>query len=245
MRTIGARTRGHSHRVLLAILALALLAAVLFAGASPALGRRPGRPTGAAPKGTITQVRPTFAWSKAAHATSYEVRVYRGRTQLLRKTGVAKLSWKSSKSLPRNVALSWKVRGKSGRRIGAWSRSLRFKVGAPQVATALLGSWTYEGDVLVDHFRFRADGSYTRVMVGNGDFIKGGITQSGTHSDTATTILFTNRLETWLPDPDDPSHIPAYDNRPLVDIQDTYRFEDAGATLVITEDGSDTYYAKN
>jgi hypothetical protein len=239
------RAAGARCRHLLAALALALLATVLLAAAAPAFGAAPGRPKGRAPKGNITQVKPTFAWTKAARAKKYEVRVYKGRTQVLRKTGLAKLSWKSSKALPRDAALTWKVRGSSGRKTGAWSRTLKFKIVKPQVVGALLGGWTYEGSVLVDHYTFRADGSYTRVMVGNGDFIKGGITESGTHADTATTILFTNRLETWMPDPDDPSHIPPYENKPLDNLMDSYRIEDGGQTLVLVEDGIDTYYEKN
>lgn len=105
---------------------VAVLAILLLAGA--ALAASPGKPTAKAPTGTVTTSTPTFKWSKAAHATKYEVRVYNDSKQLLKKTGLTKLSWKSSKSLPRNVDLMWKVRAANASGSGAWSKSLSFKV---------------------------------------------------------------------------------------------------------------------
>ncbi len=105
---------------------VAVLAILLLAGA--ALAASPGKPTAKSPTGTVTTATPTFKWSKAARATKYEVRVYRGNKQLLKKTGLTKLTWKSSKSLTRNVDLTWKVRAANASGSGAWSKSLAFKV---------------------------------------------------------------------------------------------------------------------
>jgi Protein of unknown function (DUF1566) len=104
---------------------MALLLALLLAGT--ALAATPGKPTAKAPTGTISTTKPTFKWSKAAHATSYEIRAYQGTTLLVKKTGIATLSWKSSKALPRNVDLTWKVRARNAA-AGAWSTSVGFKV---------------------------------------------------------------------------------------------------------------------
>ena len=105
---------------------MALLAALLLAGT--ALAATPAKPTAKAPTGTISTAKPTFKWSKAARATKYEVRVNNGSKQVLKKTGITKLSWKSSTALPKNVGLTWKVRGRDAAGNGAWSKSLTFKV---------------------------------------------------------------------------------------------------------------------
>jgi len=105
---------------------VAILAVLLLAGA--ALAASPGKPTAKAPTGTISTAKPTFKWTAAARATKYEVRVYKGSKQVLKKTGLTKLSWKSSISLPRNVDLTWKVRAGNASGSGAWSKSLAFKV---------------------------------------------------------------------------------------------------------------------
>jgi hypothetical protein len=122
-------------RVLLGILLIALLLAALgavaAATADQASGRglaRPGRPAAKSPSGTIESAKPLFAWSKAARATRYEVRVYRSGTLLLTKTGIAKLSWRCDAALDKNVAFTWKVRARNARGNGAWSASRRFKV---------------------------------------------------------------------------------------------------------------------
>ena len=103
-----------------------LFVAVLLAGT--ALAATPAKPTTKSPTGTISSATPTFKWSKAAGATKYEVRVYNGSKQLVKKTGIKKLSWKSGTTLPRNVALTWKVRAANAGGSGAWSTSLSFKV---------------------------------------------------------------------------------------------------------------------
>jgi hypothetical protein len=111
--------------VLLALVVLCgLVGALAPAGASAALGK----PTAKAPTGTIASATPTFTWSKVNGATKYEVRVYSGSTQVLKKTGVTKASWKSTTSLPKNVDLTWKVRAGKASATGAWSASLSFKV---------------------------------------------------------------------------------------------------------------------
>jgi len=127
-RSSGCRT-SRLRRVPLAAALLALLVlCCLFGAAASAGAATPGKPTAKAPKGTITTTRPTFKWSKAARATRYEVRVYKGTKLLLKKTGIDRLSWKSSEALPKNVGLSWKVRAGNAGGNGAWSESLKFKI---------------------------------------------------------------------------------------------------------------------
>jgi hypothetical protein len=113
-------------RALTTTVVLALLAALLLAGT--ALAATPGKPTAKTPKGAITTSTPTFKWSKAAGAVKYELRTYKGSKLLLKKTGLTKLSWKSSKALPKNVNLTWKVRASNASGNGAWSKRLTFKV---------------------------------------------------------------------------------------------------------------------
>jgi hypothetical protein len=48
------------------------------------------------------------------------VRIYQSSKLLLKKTGLKKLSWKSSKALPMYVGLTWKARGIKGRHTSAW-----------------------------------------------------------------------------------------------------------------------------
>ena len=126
MRTTRRRAQGRSLRALTMTLVLALLAALLLAGT--ALAATPGKPTAKAPKGAIITTRPTFKWSRAARATKYEVRAYKGSKLLLKKAGITRLSWKSSEALPKYVSLTWKVRARNAGGNGAWSKSLRFKI---------------------------------------------------------------------------------------------------------------------
>jgi hypothetical protein len=91
---------------------------------------RPGRPTAKTPTGTISTANPTFKWGKAARATRYEVRVYEGKALVLKKTGLRKVSWTSSKALPRDISLSWKVRARNGAGSGIWSKSRKFETSA-------------------------------------------------------------------------------------------------------------------
>jgi len=125
-------------------LAAALLVLLAFCGllggaASARAAAAPGTPTAKAPNGTTASATPTFTWSKAKGAATYEVRVYQGSKQLLRQTGITTLSWLSSKALTKNLALTWKVRASSGKRSGAWSKSLSFKVVVLQIGDAYQG----------------------------------------------------------------------------------------------------------
>jgi len=88
----------------------------------------PGRPTAKAPKGLISSRTPTFKWTAAAGAATYEVRVYKGSTLLKKKTGITKTSWRCTKRLPRMVWLTWKVRASNAAGAGPWSAKPRFKV---------------------------------------------------------------------------------------------------------------------
>jgi hypothetical protein len=105
---------------------LALFVAVLLAGT--ALAATLGTPTAKAPKGAIAAAKPTFKWTKVAHATSYQLRVYKGTTLVLKKTGIATVSWKSNKVLPKNVDLTWAVHAHNAAGNGHWSGPLTFKV---------------------------------------------------------------------------------------------------------------------
>jgi len=89
---------------------------------------KPGKPVAKSPKGLISSRTPTFKWTAAALAASYEVRVYKGSTLLKKKTGITKLSWKCTKRLPRGVRLTWKVRGWNTTGAGYWSNRPWFKV---------------------------------------------------------------------------------------------------------------------
>jgi len=105
---------------------MALFAASLLAGT--ALAAKPSAPTAKAPTGTIAANAPTFTWSKVSGAAQYELRVSQGKTLLLKKTGLAKRSWKSSTTLPKNVDLTWKVRAGNAAGNGPWSKSLTFNI---------------------------------------------------------------------------------------------------------------------
>ena len=136
MRRTRKNARGRKPGVLFGMLFLTLLLASLAAGAAAtvdqASGRalaKPGRPTAKSPSGTIDSGKPLFAWSKAPRAAKYEVRVYRAGTLVIAKTGIAKLSWRCGGALPKNVALTWKVRARNSGGAGSWSASRKFKVG--------------------------------------------------------------------------------------------------------------------
>jgi hypothetical protein len=85
---------------------------------------------------TVITTTPTFRWSRAARTTTYEVRVYRGAELLVKKAGITKLTWTSSRALPRGVVLTWKVRGRKAGVNGAWSKSRAFEIAAPMAITA-------------------------------------------------------------------------------------------------------------
>jgi hypothetical protein len=143
METTKKRPSGRALRALTTTLVLGLLAALLLAGTALAAAK-PGTPTGKTPKSTITSTKPTFSWSKAPRATKYEVRVYKGSKLQVKKTGLTRLSWKAVKTLPRNVSLSWKVRGDNARGFGAWSRSLKFKI-VPSSTAKAITAFSFQG----------------------------------------------------------------------------------------------------
>lgn len=109
------------------LLVLTLFAVLSLVGT--ALAATPGKPSPKMPSGPMALASPTaFSWGKAARATRYEVRVYKGKTLVLQKTGITKLSWTSSKALPKGVSLTWKVRAGNASGNGAWSQNTTFKV---------------------------------------------------------------------------------------------------------------------
>jgi hypothetical protein len=88
----------------------------------------PGKPLAKSPKGLIASRTPTFRWTAAAGAATYEVRVYKGSKLIKTKTGITKTSWKCTKRLPRGVRLTWKVRARNAAGTGPWSNRPWFKV---------------------------------------------------------------------------------------------------------------------
>jgi hypothetical protein len=115
---------------------LALLVGLLIAATATAAAK-PGKPTPVAPKGKITTAKPTFSWTKARRATTYQLRVYQGTTLLLKKSGITRLRWKSTRALPEDVTLAWKVRGRNASGFGAWSRRVRFRIVLPSSEKAI------------------------------------------------------------------------------------------------------------
>ena len=83
------------------------------------------------PQGTTTVLQPTFAWAKAAGATRYELRVYRGAKLLIAKTQIKGTSWKCTALPPSHAALTWKVRGSKAHRLLRWSKTFHFMIAAP------------------------------------------------------------------------------------------------------------------
>ncbi len=94
----------------------------------------PGKPTAKTTEGAVEPIKPAFMWSKAPGAARYALRVYKGSTPLLNKTGIAKRSWKSTEPLPTNVDLTWKLRASNAAGAGAWNKSLTFRIVPPDFA---------------------------------------------------------------------------------------------------------------
>ena len=127
-------------RITLALM-IVLLGALWVPAAASAIAK-PGKPAAKAPLGAVSTTKPTFTWNKAARAAKYEVRVYNGSTQVLKQIGLRKLSWTSSKALPADVGLTWKVRASNAGGAGAWSKSLAFTV---TMAPAVTVGDAYQG----------------------------------------------------------------------------------------------------
>jgi hypothetical protein len=127
-------------RITLALM-IGLLGALWVPAVASAVAK-PGKPVAKAPRGAISTMKPTFTWNKAARATKYEIRVYNGSAQVLKQVGLKKLSWRSSKALPTDVSLTWKVRAGTAGAAGPWSASLKFKV---TIAPALAIGDAYQG----------------------------------------------------------------------------------------------------
>lgn len=119
----------------LAMLVLALVPATALAHA------RAGTPKTRTPKGYITTATPTLTWTAVAGAQKYDVAVCQAITvkPLFKKNGVTKRSWKLSSKAPMNMDLIWKVRARTARGAGRWSKFVEFRVvtvadpAAPQV----------------------------------------------------------------------------------------------------------------
>ena len=117
---------------------LLTLVAVLLAGASDSLAgnAKPGKPTAETPVGIIATTTPTFTWGRVKGAVKYELRVYEGKTQRIKKIDIKTLSYTSHLDLTENVDHTWKVRASNVRGAGSWSKSLAFRV-APDSLKAI------------------------------------------------------------------------------------------------------------
>jgi hypothetical protein len=184
---------GRPMSILLGAALVALLTVMLLAGT--AVATKPAAPTAKSPSGTISTATPTFTWSKVLHATKYEVRVYSGSQQVLKKQGLAKPSWKSATALPTNVSLTWKVRAGNAAGNGAWSTSLAFTV-APSIGDVYQGgkiAYILENgdpgyDPLVTHGLIAATADQsTGVQWYNGSYVATGATGTALGTGSANT----------------------------------------------------------
>ena len=89
---------------------------------------KPVKAVGLSPKGAVKGARPTFKWRKVSGATTYEVRIFKGKRLLGKRPGCTTTSWRITKALPKGVNLTWKVKAVSGAGAGPWSAALRFKI---------------------------------------------------------------------------------------------------------------------
>ncbi len=90
-----------------------------------------GRPLAGAPGGTTTPLRPTFTWSKVTGASYYDLEIYQGNTLKRHFDGHHGASRHVVKALPANVTLTWRVRARSARSAGAWSKGVKFVISPP------------------------------------------------------------------------------------------------------------------
>ena len=131
-----ARRRAHKPLTLALILLALVVVLLASASASPAGSARPGKPTAKTPKGIIVTTTPTFTWGKVKGAVRYELRVYEGDTQRIKKIDIKTLSYTSNLDLTENVDHTWKVRAGNAGGAGPWSKSLAFRV-APDSLKAI------------------------------------------------------------------------------------------------------------
>jgi len=113
----------------------------------------------------------------------------------------------------------------------------------PPLDNALIGTWiedTWGSDIGV--LAFNADGTYTERAVFSGSMISGTSEERGNYSLIGDSILLTDVLLSWDPDPSTPTKKIGYVDRPEADRHCSYRLTDSGATLVITEGGSERSY---
>ena len=169
-----------------------------------------------------------------AAANAYQQKVY-AKSGLTNAAHTLKLEWTNSKNL---AATATTVDLDALEVSGTLTQA---------TANQLVGSWSDIGDTSEDNYIFRADATYTRALLfADETSALGLMTDDGKYAVSGGSIQFSDTLETWAPDPDDPSGYEAYTDEPIDDFQYAYRFEDAGATLVITEDdGSEYYYNKD
>jgi len=131
---------------------LLTLVVVLLAGASASLAgsAKPGKPTAKTPEGIIASTTPTFMWGEVKGAVKYELRVYEGKTQRIKKIDIKTLSYTSNLDLTENIDHTWKVRASNAHGAGPWSKTLAFRV-APDSLKAITDfrfAWPYAvGDI--------------------------------------------------------------------------------------------------
>ncbi|MEI6726870.1 MAG: YDG domain-containing protein, partial [Actinomycetes bacterium] len=90
-----------------------------------------GTPLARSPEGTTTPLRPTFAWSKVTGASYYDLEIYQGNRLKRHFDGHHATSRHVVRALPANVTLTWRVRARTARSAGAWSKGMKFVISPP------------------------------------------------------------------------------------------------------------------
>jgi hypothetical protein len=91
-----------------------------------------GTPSAKSPKGTTTPLRPMLKWSTVSGASWYDIQIFQRHTLKRAINGRYGTSLHITKSLPANVALTWRVRARNNESTGAWSRSMKFVISPPK-----------------------------------------------------------------------------------------------------------------
>lgn len=225
--------RDRIHRTIVGVALCALLTAVLYIGAAAAWARVPTTPRAIAPAGIAVQTKPSFYWSKSYRSKTMEVRIYKGTTLILRKTGITTRPWRCGKNLPAFVGLRWKVRGLNGSGSGRWSNIVRFRI--EPIYPALVHQWWGGGTAPWCQLIMNSDGTFTRWLDAPFAGANGMFSREGRWAVSGQAIRVTHLTETWEPTPMDQSGIAGYTDQPLPNCQWTYTLAADGLTLDIVD----------
>jgi hypothetical protein len=124
-------------------------------------------PLPVSPSSTITSDTPTFEWGKLRGAATYDLSVSGAGARLVQ-SGVTALTCRFGQTLPINVPLTWKIRGRNADGKGVWSRNVAFTVipGAPTLTiTASDRTKTY------GHALALGDSGFTTAGLRSGDSV--------------------------------------------------------------------------